>query len=312
MAYIFLDVEPFDPSVVRDSVSDLRQVPVRRPFMGLIINKETHATLQVVGGAQNLNSASWFQLINSSSVRGEASGTSNFIITTVRHARKEAVQLVQTFSKTFLYLFGDTPRYLNVQGVLLKSENFPWKTEWLRNYDERMRASQTVQATASVYLTVENIVYEGQMLGCDIVDQADSPNMCPVSFLMYLTNVIYADVGPAHFPNTSWDRAQPVSEAATRVSRSEYIHLPLSERRRLGISGMDPAEQSEYYIDSFGNLGSTSLARLRKWEIAQHMRWLDDGRSFTESAVALQRLFDSRVGGYSSRVDEFSASVDEL
>jgi hypothetical protein len=305
MPYVFLDVEPFDPGLTRANVFDQSSIPIRRPFMGLSINKETHAALQVISRSSTAR-AHWFRLLNSSDNQGESFGSTNFIITTVRHARKEAIQLVQSFSKTFLYTFGDTPQYLNVQGVLLKSENFPWKTEWLRNYNERMRASKTVQSLASVYLTVEDVIYEGQMLGCDVVDQADSNNMSPLTFLMYLTNVIYTDVGPARFPG------EEGGEDTTRASRSEYIRLPLSERTRMIAAGMDPDEQHTYYIDSAGNLSSASIERIRQWELAHQLQWLNDGRSFTEAALQIERLINSRVGGFAARLEEFESEMEDL
>jgi hypothetical protein len=169
-----------------------------------------------------------------------------------------------------------------------------------------MRASKTVQSLASVYLTVEDVIYEGQMLGCDVVDQADSQNMCPLTFLMYLTNVIYADVGPARFPD------EEGGEDTTRASRSEYIRLPLSERVRMIAAGMDPDERSVYYIDSEGNLSSASPQRIQQWELAHQLQWLNDGRSFTEAALQLERLINSRVGGFAARLEEFESEVDDL
>ena len=47
--YTFLDVEPFDPSQIAEKVqSSIANIPVRRPLYGLELDKETHATLQIL------------------------------------------------------------------------------------------------------------------------------------------------------------------------------------------------------------------------------------------------------------------------
>lgn len=247
--YTFLDFEPFDPGEVRRAIDEGRDVdiPVRRPFMGLEINRETHATLHIL--FKDLNAG---EMINSSDVAGSSYGTSNFVITHVTHARNERIQISDSFANLYLHTYGEQPKMLTVRGVLLKSKNFPWKTEWLYNYDRVFRASRTIEDAARVYLTVEETIYEGHMLSCQVVDQADTPNMSPMQFVMLLTNVIYADPpGAAAFGPVDADFG-----SSTRASSSEYVNA----------YGQNLTENL-YSFDEHGNIVVESRERVQAEEL---------------------------------------------
>lgn len=234
--YTFLDFEPFDPSEIRRRLDEARdlEIPVRRPFMGLEINRETHATLHIL--FKDLNPG---EMVNTSDPSGKSFGTANFIITHVKHSRSERVQISESFANMYLHTFGEQPKFVNVRGALLKSRNFPWRTEWLRNYDNVFRASRTIEDAARVYLTVEDTIYEGHMLSSEVLDQAETPNVSPLQFVMLLTNVIYGtNLGPAQ------DTLVPVGDdSVTRVSSSEYVNLLGRDNTRFS-----------YAFDQYGNI----------------------------------------------------------
>ena len=255
--YAFLDMEPFNPALVRNQLQEQEIVPVRRPLYGLEINEETHATIQILQSSSTANITPWREILNSSVVADSdgiprAAGTANVIITSVRYSQKENIQLVETFADSFLYAFGSSPIYLQVQAVLLKAKNFPWRTEWLRNYSDNLRAGRTVDGAARVYMTVEDTVYEGHIISCDIVDQADTPLMSPMQFIMYLTNIIHADVGGAYSRARTVEEDRPASApkelsttalGTTRVSSGEYIR-----------GGLELPADREFMFDAQGNL----------------------------------------------------------
>lgn len=233
--YSFLDFEPFDPGEIRGAtlLNKALKIPVRRPLMGLEINEETHASLYIL-----YNDLSAGKLINTSSPLGIADGTSNFIITHVTHSRSERIQISESFANVYLHTFGEQPKLLTVRGVLLKAKNFPWKTEWLHNYDANLRASRTIEDAARVYLTIEETIYEGHMLSCEVLDQAETPNMSPLQFVMLLTNVVYGDnLGPAY------TIPQEKGAIGTRASSSEYL---------VNAEGLE--QEVIYSLDEFGNL----------------------------------------------------------
>lgn len=255
--YAFLDMEPFNPALVRNQLQEQEIVPVRRPLYGLEINEETHATIQILQSSSVANLTPWRELLNSSVEASSdgiprAAGTANVIITSVRYSQKENIQLVETFADSFLYAFGSSPIYLQVQAVLLKAKNFPWRTEWLRNYADNLRAGRTVNGAARIYMTVEDTIYEGHIISCDIVDQADTPSMSPMQFIMYLTNIIHADVGGAYSRARTIDIERPdvapkaLSNTAlgtTRASAGEYLR-----------GGLELPADRDFMFDERGNL----------------------------------------------------------
>jgi len=259
--YSFLDMEPFDPAQVRDQLAEQETIPVRRPLYGLEISDETHATLQVLQSPSSSDEYQWRELLNSS-VEGDptdgiprAVGTANLIITSVKYSQRENIQLVETFADSFLYAFGSAPVYLQIQAVLLKSKNFPWRTEWLRNYSDNLRAGRTVDASARAYMTVEDTIYEGHIIACDVVDQAESPTMSPLQFIMYLTNVVYGEVGGAYHRRRSGAKTDG-SVGTTRASSGEYI-----------LGGPEHAADREYAFDEQGNLVLRDVSRLTREEV---------------------------------------------
>lgn len=248
--FTFLDFEPFDPVVIQSALEEeADEVPVRRPFMGLEINRETYATLHVL-----FKDLDPIRLINSSSRTGFSTGTANFIITHVKHARNERVQISDTFRNLYLHTYGEQPKMLTVMGVLLKSKNFPWQTEWLENYERVLRASRTVEDAARSYLTVEDKIFEGHILASQVVDQAETPNQSPFQFSMILTNVIYSGTTGAAFDRPGTEGS--IVGGGTRVSSSEYL-------RR----GGDRPQNNVHSFDKYGNLVVENRDRLLAEEI---------------------------------------------
>jgi hypothetical protein len=274
--YSVLDIEPFDPMRLAAATQLGQAIPLRRPVMGLELNGETFATLQIL--YKDMRKAA---LVNSSHSEGVANGTANFVITNVKHARAETIQIAQTFSSVYLNVFGEQPRVLNIQGVLLKSKNFPWRTEWLRNYDQNMRASRTVEDAARLYLTVEDTIYEGHMIACEVADQAETPMMSPMQFTMLLTNVIYGNVGGAYT-----DPANP-RVGGTRASRSEY----------LGNDARSSSTSYDYSMDANGNIVAVSRDRMTEEEL-----WIAAAQVELKNALAAMLLW-AQEGGWGANPD---------
>ena len=259
--YVFYEIDPFNPALVQENVRDRASlIPVRRPFLGIENKKETYATLQIL----SQRNGHWEELLNSSAPpeskeggQGKSSGTANFFITQIRHSRQERVQIVETYADTFLYVFGGAPKMLEIQGALLNTANFPWRTEWLRNYDTHMSAGKTIENAARVYLTVDDTTYEGYLVSCDIVDQVDPPGLSPMQFVMYLTNIIFAEVYGSSIHSV--EEGQPF----TRTSPSEYVnHYSDGEN-------LIHAADAIYSLDEYGNIVAQDRNRLKAEELAR-------------------------------------------
>ncbi len=156
---------------------------VRRPVRGIEIKDDTYATLQVVK-ANGDNQ----RLIDAAGVSGWTNRYSNFLIQSINETRAEKSQIVVTFGEPYIFFFGEQPRVVQVQGVLLNTVDFNWRAEFLENYDKYMRGTQCVRSKARVYLAWDDIVTEGYIMNCEIGEQASERNYVTFSFQMFLTN----------------------------------------------------------------------------------------------------------------------------
>lgn len=256
MPFVFVEVDPFNPAVTGRAVQETNAyIPVRRPLMGLLGKEDTFATLQVLtpgDGTYGL-SHQWVSLLNSSTPTGYGDGTSNFFVTQIRHPRSERVQLSTTFGKSFLYTFGEAPIVIEVQGALLKAANFPWVTEWLRNYEATLRASRTIEAAARVYFTVDGTIYEGHMLSSTVIDVDSAPFQAAMAFTMFLTNVIYKEIDYRTEPGVNYDTVSGSTTGETGIPVDLLTSHP-SE----WLQGLEM--QSSGVLDtSKGKLSSVSL-----------------------------------------------------
>jgi hypothetical protein len=169
---------------------------VRRPVRGIQIKEDTYATLQVMnadlthtllhdaaGGASDDDPNA-----TTTSPDGFTNFYSNFLIQNVSEHRAEKQQIVVTFGEPYIFFFGEQPRFLQIRGVLLNTQDFNWRAEWWENYDKFLRGTQCVKTRARVYLSWDDIVVEGYISEADAVDVAGERNFVEFSFQMFVTN----------------------------------------------------------------------------------------------------------------------------
>lgn len=203
--YIELTTDPFeanytrlkaknDPSVSRSGRAGLSNV--RRPLRGLEVKDDTYGSLKVIRA-----DGSELPFMDSSSATGRSTSYSNFIIQNVREARMEKHQIVETFGDSYIYFFGEAPRFLDVQAVLINSQDFNWEAEWWANWDRTLRGSKSVDNGARTYLFYDDNVVEGYMLMSEATKASTEPFMVTMSFRMFVAsarNVSF--VGDPNFP----------------------------------------------------------------------------------------------------------------
>ncbi len=199
--FIELTTDAFSETFTRsrDAAAKARRAGVdraRRPLRGLEIKDDTYAFLKIVR-----SDGSEIKLIDSSSPDGESTQYSNFILQSVSEARMEKHQIVETFGEPYIYFFGEAPRFLDVQAVLVDSLDFNWYAEFWDNYNKYFRGTRSVELGARTYLFYDDNVVEGYVLMAQAQKISDQPLQARLSFRMFLTN--YSNVtfvGDPNFP----------------------------------------------------------------------------------------------------------------
>lgn len=203
--YVELTTDPFeanytrllernDPAVNRSGRAGLTNV--RRPLRGLEVKTDTYAVLKVIRA-----DGSEVPFLDSSSPTGVSRSYSNFILQSVQETRMEKHQIIETFGDSYIYFFGEAPRFLDVQATLLNSHDFNWQAEWWANWDATLRGSKSVENGARVYLFYDDKVIEGYMLMSSASEVSTEPFLVQMQWRMFVSsyrNVSF--VGDPNFP----------------------------------------------------------------------------------------------------------------
>lgn len=168
----------------------------RRPTRGLEIKEDTYAALKVI-----LSDGSELPLVDSSAAAGLSSGYTNFMLQSVTEVRMEKHQIVETFGASYIYFFGENPRFLDVQAVIINSHDFNWEAEWWENYEQNFRGTRLVEKGGRLYMFYDDNIVEGYMLMCQATKQSSEPHLIPISFRLFLTNYRNVSfIGSQQFP----------------------------------------------------------------------------------------------------------------
>ncbi len=159
----------------------------RRPLRGLEIKEDTYAAIKVVrsdGREISLYDAG----SSAQPTPGRTKTYTNFILQSVHEARMEKHQIVETFGESYIFFFGESPRFLDVTAVLVNSVDFNWEAEWWQNYDQYLRGSKSVQMGARTYIFYDDNVVEGYMLLANSQKMSDQPLLVQLTFRLFITN----------------------------------------------------------------------------------------------------------------------------
>lgn len=187
--YTFLVAVPPDPHTV--AARNQTDLPVvRRPRLGLEAYEDSYASLEIIAseGDQRI------KLINTSYREGEASVTTNFLLSQVGEPREEVVEIIPTFGDFFVQDSGTPIDVVSLSGVLLESKNFPWLREWRVNYSRFLRARQCILRRAMAYLTIGNTLYVGYIIASQTSRNWEAWGVAPLSLTMVIRSVsdVYA------------------------------------------------------------------------------------------------------------------------
>lgn len=241
--YVFQEVEPFAAIFerMRERGTDIAaQAEVRRPTRGLQLEHETYAYLKVVDvNNQELPFINAGATYDSEGI-GYSNAYSNFLLQSVQIQRAELKQFVKTFGTIYLFLFGENPIMVTVQGALVKSADFRWDEEWWVNYESTLRATKLAERGARVYLCYDGIMIEGYILNATTSRTSEQRHLVPLGFEMVATDVKFlAKVGTVEFPIDKSKLIQPSTFGGFDVNRliPEGWRLQYERQGAVGILG---------------------------------------------------------------------------
>lgn len=179
---------------------------VRRPLRGIEIKDDTYAVIKVIradGKEIALTDSGATQTVNSGSIRGDlpelrgepsAGSTfnySNFIAQQIVDSRSEKQQIVETFGEPYIFFYGEKPRIMQVQGMLMNTLDFNWKNEFWKNYENHLRGSKLVESDSRIYFYFDDQIVEGYVLDAQASHSADFPYHVPFQFTLFVTAHTY-------------------------------------------------------------------------------------------------------------------------
>jgi hypothetical protein len=198
----------------RDAPSDIGPANVRRPYRGIQIKENTYSTLSVRradGSPIPLTSSSAVPdqggEVDAGSGKGSVNEYSDFILQTVEDNREEKQQIIETFGDPYVFFFGERPRIVTFNGLLINTEDFNWRSQFWHNYERYFRGTKLVQMNARAYIAYDTMVVEGYPLTARAVDDAQNqPYSIPFTLTMLVTNYYdYSNIGVTRFPGFGQD-----------------------------------------------------------------------------------------------------------
>jgi hypothetical protein len=186
-------------SIVKKEALDYDNV--RRPLRGVEIKDDTYGIIKVIrsnGSEVPLIDAGSRTTPSSRSIRstdedieipspGSTFNYSNFIAERVIDSRNEKNQIVETFGEPYIFFYGEKPRIMNVQGVLMNTMDFNWKNEFWKNYEKYLRGTKLVELDARIYFYFDDQIVEGYLLSASAQHDSTLPYHVPFQFTLFVT-----------------------------------------------------------------------------------------------------------------------------
>jgi len=208
---------------------------IRRPYRGIEIKDDTYAVLTIRrsdGSPIPMFSSSARPAGNEEpSDPAAVNDYSDFILQSVQESREEKQQIIETFGDTFVYFFGERPRIITVNGLLMNTYDFNWRAQFWKNYDLYMRGTKLVEANARAYLSYDTRVLEAYPLSASATDDAEMPYAIPFSMTMLMTNYYdYSNIGTTRTRNQPEDVGEINKQL--EIARGEYTSTTQEVRNK--------------------------------------------------------------------------------
>jgi len=230
---------------------------VRRPMRGIQIKEDTYTLLTI----ESADGTRIIETPNTSAALGHGSPYSNFIIQQVVERMEEKFSVLETFGENFAFFMGEKSRLFEFSGTLINTEDFPWKAEWLSNYQGFFRGTRVAEQRARVVLEFDQEVLKGFLLGTQIVHTSVHQHKVDFSFTMLvLDHYTLEDVRMTEFPHYN----VPLGfNFESELYQNKYESLTFQVRK--GILGMDNDSEG-----GLANLGFLSMFNVdQMWRLAK-------------------------------------------
>lgn len=232
---------------------------VRRPTRGIQLKNDTYARLKVLRG-----DGTEIPLVNAGSRNGTLNGNvmksesyANFLIQSVSEDRMEKQQVVETFGEAYIFFFGERPRVINVQGVLINTFDFNWEAEWWHNYDNYLRGTKCVENDARVFLTYDETLVSGYILTTSSSKTSQERNHVPFMFQLFVTD--YSQISKVGNPDPDQRKIPPYQGNLSKYeTREKYgpMRLPFRDQSILNLSS---ASQKLSLVESLAQTGLSAV-----------------------------------------------------
>jgi hypothetical protein len=196
MAYIIKLPDNFriisDPTFLNaQSVGKEKEVKpsVRRPLRGTERKEDTYASIKIVSASKSA-----LKLPNSSSPE-PSEYYYNFMLQGYTEQRMEKSQIIETFGQSYVYFFGERTMSIQFQGLLLDTQDFNWKEEFLANYDKYFRGTKLVSKGYRAFIRVGDDLIGGYLSGMSVSNSTNGPEEVPFSFDLIVTDRAILETG---------------------------------------------------------------------------------------------------------------------
>jgi len=113
----------------------------------------------------------------------------DFMMTEIVYGQEEVMQYVPTKQGRILF-FGKGPMTLQVTGLLMNTEDFPWKDEFLKNYRQNLGGSDLAKAGRVAAFVYDNWAHLGYITAIQMHESADREDAVLFSFVFMAILVI--------------------------------------------------------------------------------------------------------------------------
>jgi hypothetical protein len=285
----------------------------RRPLRGLEVKDDTYAIIRVIRA-----DGTEIPLVDSGTFQGTGTDYSNFMLQSVQEARMEKHQIVETFGEPYIFFFGEAPRFLDVQAVLINSNDFNWEAEWWENYNRYFRGTKLVEIGARCYLFYDDNVVEGYMLQAQAAKISGEPLQVQLQFRLFVTGYQNISlVGDPNFPLRTDVKMQlgnsGLDERSIRTPRAEsgLIRLP-DDSQTTNFGTFDPRTGTFLLANNTPAPPGSRLTAARDLVVANEDEWTGPS-PFAMGSPNIEVL-DSRptLTGTSSPFDPNQQDVSQL
>ena len=162
---------------------------VRRPLRGTERKGDTYASIKIVSASKSA-----LKLPNSSSIE-PSEYYYNFMLQGYTEQRMEKSQIIETFGQSYVYFFGERTMAIQFQGLLLNTQDFNWKSEFLENYDKYFRGTKLVAKGYRAFIRVGDDLIGGYLSGMSVSTSTNGPEEVPFSFDLIVTDRALLETG---------------------------------------------------------------------------------------------------------------------